>query len=41
MVISDDMEWVRWRLLPRVGSAAVYPVGDGRWESQEMSDVAM
>ena len=30
VVTSDDMEWVRSRLLPRVGSAAVYPVGDGR-----------
>ena len=30
VVTSDDMDWVRTRLLPRVGSAAVYPVGDGR-----------
>ena len=33
------MEWVRSRLLPRVGSAAVYPVGDGRWASHDLLEI--
>lgn len=35
VVTGDDMDWVRSRLLPRVGSASVYPVGDGRFADRD------
>ena len=36
VVTGDDMDWVRSRLLPRVGSASVYPVGDGRQANRDI-----